>query len=170
MCSGLSTGVDVMAEEIVLLDFAQLVEPELRRVRRALVGRFGLDIGVEVAAEVTVWAWEHQEKVVAASNRGGLLWRVGQSKARPYLRWVRRRSRVELVPESVVDEYRPELLDLVRNLGALRNEERIAVVLVHAHGETYADVADLLGISVRAVGNHVHRGVAHLRRLMEVAE
>ena len=140
----------------------------LERVEQALIARFGGEIGIEVAAEVQAWAWHHLDQVEEADNPAGLLYRVGQSQARGHLRWMRRRAPVELLPEEVVRDRNAELVDLFRCLGELSEAQRVAVVLVHAHGERYDDVAEVLGVSPAAVTNHVHRGLKKLRRLMEV--
>lgn len=139
----------------------------IARVERAVLARFGGEIGAEAAAEVRAWAWAHRGELAEATNPGGMLYRVAQSRARTYTRWADRRAPVELVPDGVVDPIDAELLDLFRCLGRLRDEQRVAVVLVHAHGERYEDVAAVLGVSTAAVTNHVHRGLKRLRRMME---
>ncbi len=58
-------------------------------------------------------------------------------------------------------------LDLADALARLRRPERVAVVLVHAHGWSYGEVADVLGVTVAAVTNHVHRGLQRLRAALE---
>ncbi|MGY6502437.1 MAG: RNA polymerase sigma factor [Acidimicrobiales bacterium] len=140
----------------------------LVRVEHAAIARYGAEIGAEVISEVRAWAWDHVDEVVAADNPAGLLYRVAQSNARRHLRWAKRRAPVELLPEQVVRDRNAELVDLFRSLGALSEAQRVAVVLVHAHGERYDDVARLLGVSTAAVTNHVHRGLKKLRHLMEV--
>lgn len=139
----------------------------LDRLRRVLVAQYGGEIGVEVFADVQVWAWANQDQVAEAVNPGGLLYRVAQSHARAHHRWVDRRAPVEMVPEAVVAETHPELLDLYSYLGRLNEKQRVAVVMVHAHGETYEAVAQVLGVSTAAVTNHVHRGLKKLRSMME---
>ena len=148
-------------------DFVDLVEPCLERVRRAAIARFGFEIGVEAAAETQVWAWANRAQLLEADNPAGLLFRVAQTRAEPHHRWSSRRAPAELVPESTMAAVRPELVDLLRALPRLREPERVAVVLVHAHGERYDDVAELLGVTTAAVTNHVHRGLKKLRTLME---
>lgn len=143
------------------------IDAEVTRVQRVVVARFGGEIGVEVAADVAEWAWAHRDQVTEAANPGGLLYRVAQSRARTHIRWVNRRASVELLPEHVVGETDDELLDLFRCLSLLNDNQRVAVVLVHAHGERYDDVAAVLGISTAAVTNHVHRGLKRLRKMME---
>ncbi|MCU1487481.1 MAG: hypothetical protein JWN67_4227 [Actinomycetia bacterium] len=77
---------------------ADVLAVELTRVRRALTARFGTEVGQEAAADVAAWAWQHLDEVVAARNPGGLLYRVGQSKARAHRRWASRRSRFDGTP------------------------------------------------------------------------
>jgi len=148
-------------------EFELLVADDLRRVRRAAVARYGGEVGIEATADAQEWAWANRDKVFAAHNRAGMLYRVMQSKARRHRRWTSRRAPIELLPDAVVDDWQPELIDLFRSLGSLSDEQRIAVVLVHAHGERYADVAALLDVSEAAVNNHVHRGLARLRSMLE---
>ena len=57
-----------------------------------------------------------------------------------------------------------ELFDVLARLTAAQRE---SVLLVHAYGWSYEQVADVLGIRVTAVRNHVHRGTAKLRRLLD---
>ena len=49
----------------------------------------------------------------------------------------------------------------------LSDNQRMAVVLVHAFGWTASDVAELLEISATTVGTHLARGLANLRRQMD---
>jgi DNA-directed RNA polymerase specialized sigma24 family protein len=49
-------------------------------------------------------------------------------------------------------------------LGGLNHEQRVSVLLVHGYGYSYGDVAEVLGVSVAAVTNHVHRGLVALRK------
>lgn len=147
--------------------FDDVVDDRLVRVRRAAVARYGLEIGTEVAADARAWAWAHRDQVLAADNPAGLLFRVAQSRARSYHRWASRRAPIELLPEHDIGTAKAELLDVFRALSRLSDAQRVAVVLVHAHGERYDDVAALLGVSTAAVTNHVHRGLKKLRSMLE---
>jgi RNA polymerase sigma factor (sigma-70 family) len=147
--------------------FAERLAPVMTRLRRVLVAQYGGEVGVEVAADAQAWAWAHQDRVDEATNPGGLLYRVAQSRTRSHHRWRDRRAPIEMVPDHTVAETRPELVDLYRCLGRLNEKQRLAVVMVHAHGEPYDAVADLLGVSTAAVTNHVHRGLKKLRSMME---
>ena len=105
----------------------------------------------------------------AGSNRAGYVFRIGQSKARPYLRW---RSRRRLFPDhdmasTTVDV--PGLLDLLRALEHLSADQRAAVMMIKSFGYTHREVAELLGVSESVVNNLVHRGVLRLRTLLEVS-
>jgi DNA-directed RNA polymerase specialized sigma24 family protein len=44
----------------------------------------------------------------------------------------------------------------------------VAVLLVHAHGYSHAEVAELTGMTPDAVRSHVHRGLKRLRATLEV--
>jgi RNA polymerase sigma factor (sigma-70 family) len=132
-------------------------------LRQALVARFGLDVGVEVHADAIAWAWEHQGQLEDVTNRVGYLYRVAQSKARPHLRWRLRTLLVEPTDNAIHVELDVDLLDA---LAKLRRAPRVSVVLVHCHGWSYAEVADVLGVEVTAVTNHVHRGLSKLRSLL----
>jgi RNA polymerase sigma factor (sigma-70 family) len=156
-----------MGEAGPATSFDQLVDDHLVRVRRAAVARFGAEVGGEVAAEARAWAWANRDQVLGADNPAGLLFRVAQSRARTHHRWAARRAPVELLPDHDLHEATPELVDLFRALSRLSDPQRIAVVLVHAHGERYDDVAAVLGVSTAAVTNHVHRGLKKLRSMLE---
>jgi DNA-directed RNA polymerase specialized sigma24 family protein len=129
------------------------------RLRRAFIARYGVALAEEVLAETMAWAWEHRTEVCAAKNPLGLLYRVGQSKSRRFLRW-RRPLLFPAHPGSEITAPEPLLGNAIR---ALSNSQRVAVVLVHSYQWTYAEVAQTLGCSESAVTNHVHRGLAKLR-------
>jgi RNA polymerase sigma factor (sigma-70 family) len=61
----------------------------------------------------------------------------------------------------------PELPDIDPKLPAalqkLTAQQRAAVLLVHAHGWTYAEAADALECSVSTLRNHLDRGMRKLR-------
>lgn len=147
-------------------DFDGFVRDASRRLRRALVARYGVDLGTEAAADAIAHAWEHREKLALTTNPLGYLYRVGQSSVR---RYTRRRRQIDLPPESAADSYDVEHGDvgLPDALAGLKHDQRVAVVLVHAHGYSYAEVADVLNVPVSTVRNHVHRGMIRLRDQLE---
>lgn len=159
---GTGVGIGPSTEPQEFETFARTTGRELRRV---LVARFGVDVGVEVWADAMAWAWEHWPQVGAMDNPLGYLYRVGQSAARRHHHWKRRVVLLSETPDHPgTDVIESELLAV---LGSLRPRQRAAVLLVHGYGWSYAEVAAALGISIAAVTNHVHRGLRRLRRSME---
>ncbi len=143
-------------------DFLASATPQLRR---AFVARYGPELGNEAFADATAWAWEHREQLESMSNPVGYLFRVGQTSVRSQ---VRRRHRftfpVEERTADLPNDLEPELHTA---LARLSEDQRVAVLMVHAHGYSYAETATTLDISIAAVRNHVHRGMQRLRRHME---
>jgi RNA polymerase sigma-70 factor (ECF subfamily) len=143
-------------------DFASSVGEQ---VRRGLVAFYGVEIGSEATAEAMTLAWERWAEVEQMDNPGGFLFRVGQSRARPHVRWARRRGAFPSGERSSPDTD-PSVFDLLAALGRLSAAQRTAVLLTKSHGFSYREVADLLNVTEAAVTNHVHRGLANLRSLM----
>jgi RNA polymerase sigma factor (sigma-70 family) len=133
-------------------------------LRRALVARYGLVDGSDAAAEAVAWAWEHHDRVAAMTNPAGYLFRVGQSSLRQRRR--RERRRVDVLPCAVARDMPEADEELFTMLRRLTPDQRVAVVVVGMYGFTYRNVAEMLDISEAAVTNHVHRGLARLRRLL----
>lgn len=137
------------------------IEP---RLRRALVARYGLDVGSEVTAEAVAWGVEHSEQLAAMENPVGYLYRVGQSAAR---RWLRPRMTVAFPREPQSPDDSDLDGDVFDELRRLKPDHRVAVLLVHGYGFTYREVADLLEVTEAAVNNYVHRGLKALRKRLE---
>jgi RNA polymerase sigma-70 factor (ECF subfamily) len=129
------------------------------RLRRLLVARYGIEVGTEVTSDTLCWAWEHWAELALVTNRLAYLVRVGQSKSRRYWRW---RRRPTFPPEvaGIISDPEP---GLPVALARLPEAHRVAVLLVHAHGWSYGEVAEALGVEVSTVRNHVHRGMQKLR-------
>jgi RNA polymerase sigma factor (sigma-70 family) len=139
------------------------------RLRPAFVARYGLDVGLEVTSEVMAWAWANQDELAAATNPAGLLYRVGQSRSRQYLRW--RRDQVRFPAEPAVErDGRWVEPGLARALATLAPDQRQAVVLVHCLQWTYPEVSELLDVPLHTVRNRVHRGMQRLRISLGVEE
>jgi len=134
-------------------------------LEQALVARFGLHDGMEAAADAVAYGCEHWGRVQAMGNPVGYLYRVGESSAKR--RGARRRLRegVLVAEPSTTDS--PVDVDLQRALARLTAHQRVAIVLVHAHGHTYADAARIMDVPVTSVTNHINRGLTRLRHLME---
>lgn len=133
--------------------FVREVEPKLRR---AFVAAFGAQRGRDATAEALAWAWEHWERVVGMQNPAGYLWRVGRSRSR----WPRKVP--FLLPEPSAGDPVVEP-GLVPALQSLTSRQRTAVLLVHGYGWQLREVAELLGLKVTTVQNHVDRGMTKLR-------
>lgn len=132
-------------------------------LERALVARFGLEIGREAYADAVMYACEHWPRLAVMDNPVGYLFRVGQSAGRRQCRWQRPTT---LWSEPVtVDE--PVDLDLQAALMKLKPEQRIAVLLTCGFGCAHSEVAAMLGTSTSNVANHVSRGLARLRRYVK---
>ena len=139
-------------------EFYDRVQPKLER---ALVAALGTEVGVEAAADSLLYGWQHWDRVGGMDNPVGYLYRVGRSQARRY------RRRPVVMPE--VQDHNP--LPWVEPalpgaLGRLSEHQRAAVVLIHSLGWTYAEVADILGVSIGTVQTHLERGMRRLQRTL----
>jgi RNA polymerase sigma factor (sigma-70 family) len=138
-------------------EFVRATEPPLRR---ALVAAYGYEDGREATAEALAYAWEHWVKVRDMPNAAGYLFRIAQSSAARGRRWHRRPpSLLNHLPGSE-HEFEP---GLPKALASLSERQRIAVVLVHGFGYTMREVADLTGVKITTVQNHLERGLRRLR-------
>lgn len=146
----------VTNEGLLFADSVRQIELPLRR---ALVAAYGVEVGVEAAADAWAWAWAHRDEWLGMSNRAGYLFRVGQSAARRH----RRKPIVLPSAPDVTDDVvvSPELPDALAKLTA---RQRGAVLLVHGHGYSLVEAAELLGVSVSTLRNHLDRGLRRLRR------
>lgn len=132
------------------------------RLRRALVARYGREVGREATAAALAWAWEHRGRLTSLANPVAYLYRVGQSSTR------RRKVRfvVERPPsdEPVVE---PALEAL---LAELSERQRMVLLLVDGAEWTHAEVAELLGVRRSTVQQHLERARARLRLGLRVEE
>lgn len=143
---------------------AEVLERVGPMVRRALVARFGVDVGSEAAADAIAWGWEHGHAIASMANPGGYLYRVGQTSARRTHRRVRR-SAFPIEPVWTDAPHLPG--DVFDALHRLKSDQRVAVLMVHGYGFSYRDTAGVLEVSESAVRNHVHRGMRRLRAELE---
>jgi RNA polymerase sigma-70 factor (ECF subfamily) len=134
--------------------FVAVTEPRLRQV---LVAWYGVDVGSEATADAMAHAWEHWSELETMQNPVGYLFRVAQSKSRRY----RHRPVVlPAVPSAELPDIDPRL---PAALAQCSPQQRAALLLVHAHGWTYADAAGALEISISTLRNHLERGRQRLR-------
>jgi RNA polymerase sigma factor (sigma-70 family) len=130
-------------------------------LERAFVARFGVRDGMEAASDAIEYALTNWERVSVMDNPTGYLFKVGHGKAN---RAIRRSRRMTALAAEPITLDRPLDLDLQQALLRLPWEQRVAVVLVHAHGHSYASAAELLDIPVSTITNHVQRGMTQLRK------
>lgn len=142
--------------------FDELIDLVRTRLLPVLWSTWGVEIGSDICAEVEEYAWQHSERLLGMANPLGYLYRVSQSRARRYTRWLQRTTFPSRFPDLVHED--PEVHDVMRDLAVLNADQRACVLLVHGFGWSYAEVASLLGIKQSAVTNHVHRGLTRLRR------
>lgn len=137
-----------------------LDDATMRRLRQVLVARFGWHAGTEARQDASLYAWEHRDRIAGMANPVGYLFRVAQTSVRRQLRW-QRRVDLPTPPPGRLPDVEP---GLAKALASLTARQRVAVMLVHAHGWTHDEAAEVLGIDVSSLRNHLRRGLAHLRR------
>lgn len=143
---------------------AEILDRVTPSVRRALVSRYGVEVGTDAAADAIAWGWEHADSIVTMANPGGYLYRVGQTSARRAHRRIRRSA----FPVEPVWEDAPELPgDVFDALHRLKPDQRVSVLMVHGYGFSYRETAELMDVSEAAVRNHLHRGMERLRSDLE---
>jgi RNA polymerase sigma-70 factor (ECF subfamily) len=152
------TGTQVVTEQQEFAEFVREVEP---RLRRALVGLCGAEDARDAVAEALGYGWEHWARVRAMENPAGYLYRVARSRSR-------RRKAPPVFPPVPTDTMPDVEPALPGALARLPQRQRVAVFLVHGCQWTHPEVADVLGVSVSTVRNHLARGLARLRALMDV--
>ncbi len=141
--------------------FTAFVEANEARLRRALIATYGPNVGRDAAVDSLSWAWEHWDRVQSLDNPTGYLYRVGQTAA---ARYVRIAPAAAVVVPTDAPLPTPELEPA---LARLSPQQRAAVVLVHGYGISQREVADLLGVAVSTVREHLARGMARLRDDLE---
>jgi DNA-directed RNA polymerase specialized sigma24 family protein len=133
------------------------------RLRRAFAGTRDPDDAHDAVAEALGYAWEHWSRIREMDNGVGYVFRVGMSRTR--VRTHGRRGVEPALPAVGVPEIEPAL---VPALNALPPKQRLAVWLVHACDWSHQEVAEAMGVSPSTVSTHVGRGLAALRRELEV--
>lgn len=138
--------------------FYRVVEP---RIRRALVAACGPNAGIEAAAAAMQFGFERWDAVRVMDNPAGYLYRVARNAARS------RRKPLPAVDHDVAERYGFEP-GLPAALNRLTEHQRQAVLMVHAGGFTLVEAAEVLGVSVSTLRNHLTRGLERLRKHLGV--
>ena len=151
-----------MADRKTAASFTEFVRDVEPRLRHALVAAFGVDAGSEATAEALAYGWEHWDRVRDRPNPAGYLFGVGRNTAR------RQASRRAVFPVPPVGHDHAVEPGLPAALAKLSEKQRIAVLLIHGDEWTWAEVAELLGVSVSTVQKHLDRGMSKLRAAIGV--
>ncbi len=140
--------------------FVTAVEP---RLRAALVGLCGPDLAREAVQDALVHAWQQWPRAQSMANPVGYLDKVARSR----IAWPRPRRAP--LPQGTT-EHLPEVEPaLSKALGRLSERQRVVVFLTVGCEWTLREVAELLGLSVSSVRNHLDRGLTRLRRQLGVS-
>jgi len=133
-----------------------------RRLRAGLIAAYGLQTGMEAAADALAYGWEHWDRLSTMGNPAGYLYRVGQTAARR----ARRVDRFLAVPRPIeLADFEPRLIPALERLS---EHQRVSVVLTCAYGWLQSEVAELLEISPSSVRTHQARALAKLAVELEV--
>lgn len=132
-------------------------------IRRALVSRFGAELGRDSTAEGFAVAWRSWDRVQTMENRTGYVYRTSERWA---VRQTTREKPTVVEPEVSIDRYPDH--ELAMALAELSPKQRQAVVLVQGYGLSHREAAELLGCARSSLQNHVERGMKRLRQHLEV--
>ena len=153
----------MVAEEIQIESFDGFVRRYQDRLREGLSASLGSDAGRDAAADALAYAWEHWDKVRVMDNPVGYLYVLGRNRGRRAK--IRQRVVLMPVPEEAAPWVEPGLPGA---LGALPEQQRVVVMLLHCFEWTMSEVAEFLEVSKSTVQSHAERGMARLRKRMGV--
>jgi DNA-directed RNA polymerase specialized sigma24 family protein len=139
---------------------------DMERLRRALVARYGPDLGEEAHADAVAYAVADWQRISAMDNPVGYLYRVGQSRLRRHLR--RLPVRFELPAARHVQPGEWVEPGLPAALAALSEQQRACLLLVVGDQWSYSEVAALLDITKASVQTHVTRAKQSIREQLGV--
>jgi RNA polymerase sigma-70 factor (ECF subfamily) len=160
--------LDVVTREPHRIDVGSsaVSESSSERLRQVLVARFGWELGLEAWHDAVAYAWEHSADLDQMANPVGYLYRVAQTSVRRQRR-ANRRFELPSVDEHRLPDVEPRL---PHALAGLSDRQRVAVMLVHAHGWAHDDAAQAMGIGVSTLRNHLRRGLERLRTELGVVD
>lgn len=152
----------ILATERSVEQFAEFFSGNEPRLRHALVANYGPEVGREAAADSLEYAWTHWNRVGSMEFPVAYLYRVGQSSAKKY-------RRGETIADPPTEYSQPWFEPgLEPALSRLSDRQRTAVVLRHGFGHTFAEIAEVMGVSIPTVQKHIDRALSKLRRSLEV--
>ena len=154
----------VTIDEVPDTELGEFVAISSPVLQRALVARYGIPTGLDAAADAIEYAYSNWPRVSTMKNPVGYLFKVGASHAGRELRAARRQRALVHDPATTNT---PLDLDLQQALIRLPWAQRVAILLVHGHGHTYAEAARIVDLPVATITNHINRGLQRLRRILE---
>jgi DNA-directed RNA polymerase specialized sigma24 family protein len=152
----------VLADKAKADSFTEFVADNEARVRQSLTAIFGVDRGIDAAAEALAYGWEHWDRVSTMENPSGYLYRVGYDRAR------RMSTKKGGFPSPDRDRepwVEPGLPDA---FAGLSERQRVVVGLLYGYQWSMSEVAEHLGLSKATVQTHAARGLERLRRKLGV--
>jgi len=154
--------------------FRQVFDAHYKLLRNFLVFRFGDSEKAEDAAQQAfVILWEHCGKILPAQARKFLF----TTAVRQSLNVIRREKIAEGFRLDFGGEVHFESPDrlleekelhrrLEAAIGALPEKQRTVFLMNRMEKQTYAEIADLLGLSVKAVEKRMHQALLSLRNVI----
>jgi len=116
----------------------------------------------EVASDATAEAFAQAiRRGSALRDPGAWIWKAAYRIAAGEMK---REGMTVPLPEERPDEHAESIVDLIRGLGRLTPHQRAAITLHYYAGYSHREVASIIGSTTSAVGVHVHRAKAKLRR------
>jgi RNA polymerase sigma factor (sigma-70 family) len=153
-----------MPDDEAAQGFTEFVRKVGPRLNQSLIAALGAEVGREAAAEALAWAWEHWSRLRGMDNPAGYLYRLGRNRG---IGALRRRPVFPPVPEA--SDHDPWVEPgLPAALARLSEMQRVVVLLLHAFGWTYREVAEHLGLATSTVQGYAERGMAKLRHDLRV--
>ena len=156
-------------------EFKNLFENHFAQVRKSVFYRSGnADVATDIAQETFLKIWEKQNSIQPEKIKG-LLFKIAGDL---YISHYRKQKRsFEFFNNYIFDtkSQSPEeemafeqLKDSYKNaLEKMNEKQRTVFLLSRAENLKYAEIAEMLGISVKAVEKRMKNALEHLRNLLK---
>jgi RNA polymerase sigma factor (sigma-70 family) len=153
--------------------FARVVDRQAERLVRSLTAMFfDREMAADAAQDAFVQLYLHWDKVTAAGNPDGWLYRVAINRCHDYRRKLVRGRRLferlagSTPPEAASSDRQPQA-EFLSIIAGLPQRQRVAAALYYDADLSVAEIAAVMGISQGAVSSHLHRARTALRHLVE---
>jgi RNA polymerase sigma-70 factor (ECF subfamily) len=156
---------EVDASKATVEEFRAFFDAFERPLWQAVAAGYGPDAADDAVADAWTYAWSRWDHIAGLDNPRGYLYVAAVRSAR-HARQRHRRGQRLPAPDPTRATSEPQLsfpAELADALNRLTTNQRTAVFLTAAGGMHLAEVAELLGVSVSTVRNHIARGLSHLR-------